>query len=399
MKIDWKTRPLNEVCQIRPPKSEAREKIENNQFVSFLPMEDLGIHRKFSFAIKEKSFEQVVSGYTYFANEDVLLAKITPCFENGKLGIAKQLKNGVGFGSSEYIVFRANPVLSNEYLYYFLSTIDFRNENIKRMRGAVGHKRVDKNFIESYPIPIPPLPEQQRIVEILDQTFAAIDQAIANTVKNLQNAQELFDSYLEKIFRFQINNSSYKKLKDVCRIVGGGTPAKNNQSYYEGSIPWATVRDMRGDLIDDTEFSITEEAVKNSSTNIIPKNNVIIATRVGLGKVSIIKKHTAINQDLKGIIPLNNNLNEIFLFYWFKSLSKEIISNGTGATVQGVKLDYINNLKIPLYSLPKQLEIVQNLEKFSKNVQKLKINYKQKLTNLHELKQSILQKAFNGELT
>ena len=104
-------------------------------------------------------------------------------------------------------------------------------------------------------------------------------------------------------------------MGDVCKIIGGGTPSKKNKKFYEGEIPWASVRDMSQDNLSSTEFCITEEAVKSSSTNVIPEGNIIIATRVGLGKVCILSQNTAINQDLKGIIPINENkLDKIYLF-------------------------------------------------------------------------------------
>jgi type I restriction enzyme S subunit len=168
MKSGWQKKTLAEVCQIKPPKSEAREKVAPDSLVSFAPMEDLGIDRKFLNPTQLKPLSSVVGSYTYFADGDVLLAKITPCFENGKLGIAAGLSNGIGFGSSEFFVFRSYPSLDKEYLYYYLSRRDFRNEGAERMGGAVGQQRVPKEFIENYPILLPPLPEQQRIVEQLD---------------------------------------------------------------------------------------------------------------------------------------------------------------------------------------------------------------------------------------
>ena len=136
-----------------------------------------------------------------------------------------------------------------------------------------------------------------------------------------------------------------KKLSEVCHFVGGGTPPKANQNYYQGAIPWATVRDMSSFYLKNTEFKINEEAIKKSATNIIPKGSIIIATRVGLGKVCLLKQDTAINQDLKGVIP-NEELNNIYLGYWFKEMADEIIANGEGATVKGVTLKFIHNLKI-----------------------------------------------------
>src|SRR5688500_1784208 len=105
MTSSWRREPLSEVCVIRPPNAEARAKVASNARVSFVPMEDLGIEQKFLTPVHERPLSSVAGSYTYFAEGDVLLAKITPCFENGKLGIASGLSNGIGFGSSEYIVF------------------------------------------------------------------------------------------------------------------------------------------------------------------------------------------------------------------------------------------------------------------------------------------------------
>jgi type I restriction enzyme S subunit len=115
-----------------------------------------------------------------------------------QIGIAADLTNGTGFGSSEYIVFRPDTSVAKEWLYYFLSRPTFRDEGAERMSGAVGHKRVAKDFIEGYPIPVPPLPEQRRIVGILDEAFEGIATAKANAEKNLQNARALFESHLQR---------------------------------------------------------------------------------------------------------------------------------------------------------------------------------------------------------
>jgi type I restriction enzyme S subunit len=171
-----------------------------------------------------------------------------------------------------------------------------------------------------------------------------------------------------------------KKLGDVCTIKGGGTPSKSNKSFYIGDIPWATVRDMRFDIINETEFKISKEAVQNSATNIIEKGNVIIATRVGLGKVCILEKDTAINQDLKGIIPKHKNeIDKLYLFHWLKSIAPEIIKNGTGATVQGVKIPFIESLNIPLPPLSEQKRIVAILDEAFAAIDKAKANAEKNL--------------------
>lgn len=161
-------------------------------------MEDMGVGDMFVQATQTRPLSVVNGSYTYFADGDVLLAKITPCFENGKLGIAKELTNGIGFGSSEYIVFRPNTKISEKWLYYYLSREAFRLEGAARMSGAVGHKRVSKDFIESYPVPVPALLEQQRIVGILDEAFAGLDDVQTKAERNLRNARALFQSVLSQ---------------------------------------------------------------------------------------------------------------------------------------------------------------------------------------------------------
>ena len=154
---------LSDCTQINPPKSEVND-LDDATEVAFMPMKDMGINNKLAIPNQERKLKDVRGSYTYFSEGDILLAKITPCFENGKMGIAFNLLNGIGFGSSEYIIFRPNKNLKNEWLYYFLNRNSFRINGARNMSGAVGHKRVIKNFIENTLIPIPSLEEQEKIL-------------------------------------------------------------------------------------------------------------------------------------------------------------------------------------------------------------------------------------------
>ncbi|MDD2500178.1 MAG: restriction endonuclease subunit S [Geobacter sp.] len=189
----------------------------------------------------------------------------------------------------------------------------------------------------------------------------------------------------------------YRKLGEVCDVIGGGTPAKDNDLFYlKGTIPWATVRDMKSDVISNTEFKITAEAVKGSSTNIIPKGSIVIATRVGLGKVCLLAQDTAINQDLKGVIPKNpGKLMVSYLFQWFKNSTQIIIDEGTGATVQGVKLPFIKSLIIPIPPIKEQQRIVGILDKAFESIATAKANAEKNLQNARALFESHLQAVFS----
>ena len=123
-----------------------------------------------------KKWKNVKKGYTHFCNEDIGIAKITPCFENRKSVIFNNLKNGVGAGTTELYILRNNKTLSfNKYIFWFIKTQEFINNGIKAFTGAVGQQRISKDFIENTLIPLPPLAEQHRIVEKIETYFSFLD--------------------------------------------------------------------------------------------------------------------------------------------------------------------------------------------------------------------------------
>ena len=249
--------------------------------------------------------------------------------------------------------------------------------------------------LQNFEIPLPPLETQKAIVAKLDQIFAELDQTRSEIQKNLDNTDELWKSSLNQAFQ---GDWEVKKLGEITKIIWWWTPSKSNKSYYENwDISRATVRDMSEDTITDTELNITELWLKNSSSNIVPKEWIVIATRVWLWKVCYLWKETAINQDLKGIIP-HKWIKKEYLFYYFKSISDYIISNWTWATVKWVSLDFVKELKIPFLSVSEQEKIVEHLDQISKEVKELKSKYQSQLDNLEELKKSVLDKAFKWEL-
>jgi type I restriction enzyme S subunit len=174
-------------------------------------MEDLNILAGEIIPTKERKLKDVVGSYTYFADNDVLLAKITPCFENGKIGIACNLKNGIGFGSSEYIVFRSIGKVKPEYLYYFLSRKKFRQEGEARMSGAVGHKRVSKEFIEDYMIPFPRTTQgQMALVKMFNSVAERAKRLELFYSQKLEGLDELKKSILHKAFAGKLTYSTEK---------------------------------------------------------------------------------------------------------------------------------------------------------------------------------------------
>lgn len=300
-----------------------------------------------------------------------------------------------GYVSSHLAAIKANnKFLLDKFLFYLLTTID-----AKDLVQDASYPSLKLETIEKIKFQLPSLSVQQKIVSKLDAIFLEIEKAFAATETNIENAEVLFESYLTKVFQLNCKNFKKYSIGDICKIIGGGTPSKANLDFYKGNIPWATVRDMNVDIINETDCKISEKAVELSSTNIIPKNSLVIATRVGLGKVCILGQDTAINQDLKGIIPIDNlMLDTLYLFYWFKSVARKIIAAGRGATVNGVTLPFIRSLEIMLPELANQKIVIQNTCDLQSNLNRLKILNQKKINELLLLKQSILKHAFSGEL-
>lgn len=164
----WPAVKLSEVCEINPPKTELTD-YDGGTEVSFVPMSDLREGEMTFIPKQSRPLHNVIKGYTYFRDGDVLLAKITPCFENGKAGIAKGLNNGIGFGSTEFIVLR--PALDRilpELVYHFIADSVFLRNGQLQMTGSAGQQRVSLSFVRDYRIPLPPLEVQKNIVAELD---------------------------------------------------------------------------------------------------------------------------------------------------------------------------------------------------------------------------------------
>ncbi|WP_038874858.1 restriction endonuclease subunit S [Vibrio jasicida] len=184
----------------------------------------------------------------------------------------------------------------------------------------------------------------------------------------------------------------------VDKIVGGGTPSKSVPSYYEGDIPWMTVKDMNKSYLTDTIDHITQEAIDNSSTNVIPAGTPIIATRMSLGKIVRASFDSAINQDLKALF-VNRDVDDYYFEYWYRSQGLKIESLGTGTTVKGVRLEVINALEFPLAPLAEQKRIVKKLDEVLAQVDTIKARLDGIPDLLKRFRQSVLASAVSGKLT
>ena len=312
------------------------------------------------------------------------------------------MSNGVGFGSSEFIVFRPRPSLDKEYLYYYLSRADFRSEGAMRMGGAVGQQRVPKEFIESYPIPLPPLPEQRRIVSILDEAFDGIAAAKTNAEKNLQNARALFESRLQSVFTQREKGWVEATIGRHIRFIDyrGRTPKKT-----ESGLRLITAKNVKmGHLQEIPMEFVAPESYDGWMTRGIPRlGDVLFTTEAPLANVAQLDTDEKVVFAQRIIImqPDASKLDNTFLKYLLLSqpVQERIRTEGTGATVQGIKARLLKTIEISFpSSVARQQQIAAKLDSLGDETQRLESIYRQKLVELEALRKSLLHQAFTGAL-
>lgn len=277
------------------------------------------------------------------------------------------------------------------YLFFSLS-----NTILKLAYGGA-QPNISSTKLLSLSCALPPMAEQKRIVRKIEELFGVIDRDIQRLTDTLEQLSQFRQSVLEKL----LNNPVYPQISfndGIEKIIGGSTPSKTVSAYYEGHIPFMTVKDMTSPRPQDTAWHITQEAVDNCSTHIIPANTLITATRVGLGKTVLMPFPVAINQDLKALVLNKNKVNTRFFEFILNAKTTEIISKSRGTTVKGITLEDFKSIKFYLPTLPEQQKIVDEIEKAFCSADKVQKTVQNALEEAKKLKQSILKKAFAGEL-
>ena len=296
--------------------------------------------------------------------------------------------------------------LSPEYLFLFFQTKTYWDKINAGISGSAqgGFNATKLSELE---IPIPPLPEQQRIVSILDEAFAAIAKAKANAEQNLKNAKGLFASYLQGVFEKKGEGWEEKKLIEITTKIGSGaTPKGGNESYKTVGI--SLVRSMN---VHDFEFRnrnlafIDEQQAKNLNNVTLQESDVLFnITGASVARCCVMPKEylpARVNQHVSIIRAIKEVIEPIFLnlLLTSKFYKDQLLFTGEqGATRQAITKAQLEVFKVALPPLKVQQTIVAKVDALSTETKKLEVIYQQKVVDLEELKKSVLQMAFNGEL-
>ena len=347
--------PLGEIAEINPS---IKADFSPGTKCTFIPME--AVDETFGgIAPIARPYSEVAQGYTRFAEGDVLVAKITPCMENGKCAVARGIFNGVGFGSTEFHVLRPSAKVLPEWLFYYWRLPATRHRAEESMTGSAGQKRVPKTFLESTRVPLPSLPEQERIVGLLQR---------ADRLRRTRKyALELSDRLLVAVFRHRfadrLKGGSVRPFGELTKITGGGTPSRARPEYFRGTIPWLTSKDMRREYIWDTEEHVTEEAVAGSSTRLVPRNSVLIVVKSKVLAhrlpVAITKVPMCHGQDIKSIQCPDGILHPEFGRFLLKYHERTLLKLARGANTEGLTLSMLEELPVPDVQYEEQLRFAE----------------------------------------
>lgn len=317
-------------------------------------------------------------------------------------------------GTTNQQINSAIPKINSLCLYYYLCTENFV-QDLLSMASATTIAIVNKSKMESCAFPLPPLSEQQRIVERIEELLAKLDEAkerlqeVADSfaVRKAAILHNAFTGELTKQWRREngVRDESWeeKKLGEVGFWLGGGTPSTSREEYWKnGNILWITSKDMKSAVIEDTLMKVNEIGVKNSSANYIEKPALLVVMRSGILRrtfpVAMVKKPFTVNQDLKAIIPDKDDLE--FLYWMLLSNEQRILDTcmKNGTTVESINSNALKDLTFKCPTLPEQHEIVRLIDDLLARERSAQQAAEQALASIELMKKSILARAFRGEL-
>ena len=379
---------LEEFCVINPKTKQIPDDME----VSFVPMQSVSDTGAVQTDEVRKASE-VKKGFTFFEEGDVLFAKITPCMENGKGGIARGLKNGVGFGSTEFHVLHPAPEkVSSEWLYYLTSWDEFRKQCARNMTGSAGQKRVPKSYLEHYKVHLPSLEEQRRIAAVLDK----VSDLIAKRREQLDKLDELVKARFVEMFGDVASNPNgypIKNFDEVSILITDGehaTPRRTDKGIYLLSARNVLNHKLQ---LDDVDY-IDEKEYNRISRRIIPQaGDVLISCSGSIGRCCTVPDGLKFQMVRSAaLIRFDESTNPVFAEWLITSddLQQQIAQSATQSSQANLFQGKIRKLRgfIP------PIELQNQFVDFVVQTDKSKLTIQQSLDKLEVLKKALMQQYF-----
>lgn len=443
----WVWARIGDIAEINP--KFVNNELNTDMEVSFIPMRAVGeLNGRIDLSLT-KRIHEVRKGYTPFRDGDILFAKITPCMENGKIAIVNNLKNGIGFGSTEFHVLRLGDMINKKLVFYFLLCDDYRRNAQRKMKGTAGQLRVPATFIENSFIPLPPLNEQKRIVAKLEELFSRLDAAVEALKKAREQLKRYRQSVLKSAFegklteewrkankdklepasilleRIKEERRKDKKFKEMPPLDISGLPelpegwiwarigeiAEINPGFPSGkhnkkNIGVPHIRPMNININGEIDLSKIKY-VEIDNYDRLKKGDVLFNNTnspVLLGKTTYIKHDTnwaysnhmtrlRFNTHLLNSAWVAYSLHTLFLKGFFRLNCTHHVNQ---ASINSNFLAW--RVLIPIPPLQEQNKIVEEIERLFSIAEKNEKIIEQSLKQADKLRQSILKQAFEGKL-
>ena len=396
--MSWPTKKLATVAQINP----RRASIERGDSVptSFVPMEAVDEILGEVTQVLTQPYSKVKKGYTYFESGDVIFAKITPCMQNGKHAVVRNLIDGFGFGSTEFHVIRASEEIVPEWIHYYLRRKQTLDAALKTFTGSVGQQRVPSTFLEDLDIPVPDPDLQRQIAARLKAQLAEVETARKAVQVQLRDAALLRQRLLRQTFD-ALADGPHKVLGEWAATTSGSTPSRGDKRYWSpAEIPWVKTGEVAFAPITRTEEAISKQALAECSLTLLPLQTVLIAM-YGQGKTrgqsAILEIVATTNQACFAILP-NDTWDADFLHHWLMASYDDLrsLSDGRGGNQANLNGGLLNALEIPAPDIDDQQRIVARLKKQLAEADDLRTALEQQLRDLDALPQRILTIAFEN---
>lgn len=387
--------------------------------VAFVPMDALGEDGRINLSSLRPA-AQVRASYTGFQPNDVVVAKVTPCFENGKTAVVPPLPFGVGYGTTELTVLRAGPSLDARFLGYVMREDGFRQGAIAAMTGAGGLRRVPDDYVRDYQLRLPSLQEQRAVVEYLDRETGRIDELIAKQEQLIgllnERREALLLDEVQGVGRSgprrdsgtgwagsipQYWNSG--NIRHFAAMKTGHTPSRSELDYWiDTSIPWFTLADVwqlrqGAKYISASAELISNLGLQNSAAELLPKGTVVLSRTASVGFTGIMGVPMATSQDYWNWVP-SDSLAPEFLWYQLRAMGPYFRSLMHGSTHKTIYQADAAAMRIVVPPLDEQLRIVAGLDRATAAMDSTAARARELVAVLRERRQALISAAVTGTI-
>ena len=409
----WRQIRLRYLVETSPSKTEVRDKPDDLE-VSFVPMESVGTDGGLDLG-ETKKLDDVIDGYTYFRDGDVLIAKITPCFENRKGALADGLVNGIGFGTTELHVLRSSPQLDNRFLFYATLTHPFRKMGESTMYGAGGQKRVSDDFIRNLRWPIPPLDEQRAIAAYLDRETERIDALIDKKERLIDLLEEKRTALISRAVTkgldddVEMQDSGVEWLGEIpagwevipfryyCDIPKGQVDPESEEHQDRTLISPNHVEQGTGKIR--KLETADDQGASSGKYPVEPGDLIYSKIRPELNKVCIADGHWLCSADM---YPLRIRKGYDARFLKYLMLSQQfvrlMVTDSMRVAMPKVNRETLGAARIVLPPLKEQQAIADQLDRKTSRIDDLKEKVKHGIDRLKEYRTALISAAVTGQI-